>query len=145
SGYGPANVFSKIVPVQFLRDLVAEANWLMTMLPLTAATHGLINRGVLAACKGAVLLNAGRGAVIDEAAIPEALNKGWFAGAALDVFEKEPLPADSPLWRDPRVMISAHISGPTTVDGAVTGFLECLSEIERGETSKWTVDRDRQY
>jgi phosphoglycerate dehydrogenase-like enzyme len=145
SGQGPASVFSKVASVQSLREFVPEAQWLLTMLPLTAATHGLISRDVLAACKGAVLLNAGRGAVVDEAAIPEALNKGWLRGVALDVFEKEPLPPDSLLWRDPRVMISAHISGPTTVDGAVTGFLECLVEIERGGTSKWTVDRDRQY
>jgi phosphoglycerate dehydrogenase-like enzyme len=92
-----------------------------------------------------VLINAGRGAVVDEALIPEALDKGWLAGAILDVFEVEPLPASSPLWDDRRVMISPHISGLTTREGAITGFLECLAEIERGEVPARAVDRDREY
>ena len=63
----------------------------------------------------------------------------------LDVFTVEPLPSDSPLWDDPRVMISPHSSGPTTAEGAIVGFLECLEEIERGETPARTVDREREY
>jgi glyoxylate/hydroxypyruvate reductase len=90
-------------------------------------------------------MNAGRGPVVDEALLPEALDKGWLRGAALDVFEAEPLPTESPLWMDARVMISPHISGITTTEGAATGFLECLAALERGETPKWIVDRDRQY
>jgi len=57
----------------------------------------------------------------------------------------EPLPASSPLWDDRRVMISPHISGLTTADGAIAGFLECLEEIERGQTPTRVVDRERQY
>ena len=57
----------------------------------------------------------------------------------------EPLPASSPLWDDRRVMISPHISGLTTDEGAISGFLECLGEIESGRTPKRTVDRERQY
>jgi phosphoglycerate dehydrogenase-like enzyme len=106
---------------------------------------GMIGREVLSTCRGAVLINAGRGATVDEAVIPEALEKGWLAGAALDVFEVEPLPASSPLWDDRRVMISPHISGLTTVEGAVGSFLECLDEIERGQLPSRTVDRDRGY
>ena len=82
---------------------------------------------------------------MDEAIIPEALEKGWLAGAALDVFAVEPLQADSPLWDDRRVMISPHISGLTTVEGAIAGFLECLDEIERGQIPMRVVDRDREY
>jgi glyoxylate/hydroxypyruvate reductase A len=113
--------------------------------PLTSETRRLIGRDVLSACRGAVLINAGRGAVVDESMIPEALDNGWLSGAILDVFEVEPLPSDSPLWDDRRVMISPHISGPTTVEGAVEGFLECLAEIERGELPARTVDRSRGY
>jgi glyoxylate/hydroxypyruvate reductase A len=90
-------------------------------------------------------MNAGRGAVVDEALLPEALDKGWLRGAALDVFETEPLPTESPLWTNARVVISPHISGITTTEGAVAGFLDCLTAFERGETPKWIVDRDRQY
>ena len=87
----------------------------------------------------------GRASVDEETALPEALDHGWLRAAALDVFATEPLPADSPLWSDPRVMVSPHISGLTTIDGAAHGFLECLELLERGELPKWVVDRTRGY
>ena len=104
-----------------------------------------VSRELLSRCRGAVLLNAGRGAVVDEAALPEALDNGWLRGAALDVFEVEPLPDNSPLWTDSRVIISPHISGLTTPQGAIAGFLECLTAIERGATPRGVVDRERGY
>ncbi len=145
TGQGDPSVFYAMAEVSALKDMVAVADWLIVTLPLTAATHKLINRDVLSAGRGAVLINAGRGAVIEESAIPDALDKGWLRGAALDVFEVEPLPLESPLWQDTRVMVSPHISGLTTVDGAAKGFVECLTSLERGERSKWEVDRARQY
>lgn len=145
SGGGDNLVFSALVSTSSLATVAAKADWLIVTLPLTSETRGLIGREVIQACRGAVLMNAGRGAVVDEALLPEALDKGWLRGAALDVFDAEPLPAESPLWTDARVMISPHISGITTIDGAVTGFLECLSALERGERPKWIVDRERQY
>jgi len=145
SGRGGAAVFTSTSTVSELPRLAGTTDWLIVTVPLTSETRGLISRDVMRACRGAVLMNAGRGAVVDEAAIPEALDNGWLAGAVLDVFTVEPLPPDSPLWDDPRVMISPHSSGPTTIDGAVDGFLECLSEIERGHLPARTVDRDREY
>ncbi len=145
SGDGDASIFAAMAQVSALKDMAAIADWLVLTLPLTAQTRHLINRDVLSACRGAVLINAGRGAVIDEAVIPEALEQGWIKGAALDVFEVEPLPVESPLWPDTRVMISPHISGLTTVEGAAAGFLECLAALEQGEPTKWEVDRARQY
>ncbi len=145
SGEGDSTVFSAMAQVSALRDMAAIADWLIVTLPLTGATRGLIDRTVLRACRGAVLINAGRGAVIDEAAIPEALDAGWLKGAALDVFTTEPLPVDSPLWADTRVMVSPHISGLTTIDGASAGFLECLANLELGTRPRWTVDRAREY
>jgi phosphoglycerate dehydrogenase-like enzyme len=124
---------------------VSRADWLVLMLPLTDATRGLISRDVLAHARGAVLINAGRGAVVDESAIPDALGAGWLRAAALDVFDREPLPESSPLWSDPRVIVSPHISGLTTVEGTVAGFLDCLADIEQGRVPKWAVDRARQY
>jgi phosphoglycerate dehydrogenase-like enzyme len=87
----------------------------------------------------------GRGALIDEQALPEALERGWITGAALDVFETEPLPPDSPLWDHPKVIVSPHISGPSTVRATGDGFIECLSAVERGERSRWEVDPSRGY
>ncbi|MEP6619046.1 MAG: NAD(P)-dependent oxidoreductase, partial [bacterium] len=77
--------------------------------------------------------------------IADALDRGRLAGAALDVFATEPLPRESPLWGDRRVMVSPHMSGLTTIKGTIVGFLECLAEMERGQLPTRVVDRDRQY
>jgi phosphoglycerate dehydrogenase-like enzyme len=145
TGQGNPDWFDQCAPVTELATWVSRADWLLLMLPLTDATRGLISRELLSHARGAVLINAGRGAVIDESAIPAALDAGWLRAAALDVFEREPLPADSPLWDDARVLVSPHISGLTTVEGTVAGFLECLGDIEQGRLPRWTVDRERQY
>ncbi|MEO6446294.1 MAG: D-2-hydroxyacid dehydrogenase [Gemmatimonadaceae bacterium] len=145
SGEGDASIFSTMAQVSALRDMAAVADWFIVTLPLTEATRGLISREVLQACRGAVLMNAGRGAVVDESALSEALDAGWLRGVALDVFQAEPLPIESPLWKDTRVMVSPHISGLTTIGGAAAGVLECLTDLEHGTRPKWTVDRDRQY
>ena len=145
SGTGDESVFSERGPTAALATFASRADWLICTLPLTRDTRGLIGHDVLGACRNAVLLNAGRGAVVVESLLSEALDKGWLRGAALDVFETEPLPVASPLWMDARVMISPHISGITTTDGAAAGFLECLETLERGEQPRWVVDRDRQY
>jgi phosphoglycerate dehydrogenase-like enzyme len=145
SGRGDPAVFATTSTPDVLGSLAATADWLVVGAPLTAETRGLVSRDVLLACRGAVLLNAGRGAVVDEAAIPEALDRGALAAAILDVFAVEPLPPESPLWDHPRVMISPHISGRTTVEGALAGFLECLEAFEGGERPRWVVDRERGY
>jgi len=131
-------------PPQLL-SLVGDVDWIIAVLPDTPATRGLLSRDVLSRCQGAMLLNAGRGAVVEESAIPEALDRGWLRAAALDVFQTEPLPSDSPLWTHPRVTISPHCSGPTTIAGAADGFLECLTTIERGERPRWAIDLVRGY
>jgi phosphoglycerate dehydrogenase-like enzyme len=145
SGRAEHPAFRAVHAVDALPALVGNADWIVLALPDTPATRGLFSRDVMARGRGAVLLNAGRGSVVEESALPEALERGWLRGAALDVFVVEPLPESSPLWDDPRVMISPHCSGPTTVAGAVDGFLECLAEIEQGRLPRWMVDRDRGY
>jgi phosphoglycerate dehydrogenase-like enzyme len=145
TGRGDESVFAGIARVDALPALVGDAEWIIVTVPLTHSSRGLVSRSVLERCRGAILINAGRGAVVEESALPEALAQGWLTGAALDVFEVEPLPETSPLWNDPRVLISPHISGLTTNDGAVVGFLECLAAIERGETPVWVVDREQGY
>ena len=137
--------FAVVHPVAKLADLVGDADWIVLTLPITPATNRLVNRAMLSRCRGAVLLNAGRGQVLEESALPEAFDQGWLRGAALDVFEVEPLPDSSPLWADPRMMVSPHLSGPTTIAGAGNGFLECLAELEQGRLPRWVVDRDRGY
>ena len=145
SGTADSTAFSAVHPSSELGNLVGTADWIVVAVPDTPASRGRISRDVLSRCQGAVLLNAGRGSVVEETALPEALDNGWLRAAALDVFATEPLPAESPLWLDPRVMVSPHISGLTTIEGAAHGFLECLESLEGGELPKWTVDRERGY
>ena len=145
SGQGDRDVFSRVSASEQLPSLVGDIDWLIVTVPLTVATRHLINHSVLSGCRGAVLMNAGRGAVVEESLLPAALDNGWLRAVALDVFEVEPLPTESPLWSDPRVIVSPHISGLTTTAGVVDGFFECLHDIEQGVMPRWVVDRDRQY
>lgn len=145
TGRGDHRAFRAVHPVETLPELVAGAEWIVLTVPDTPGTRGLFSREVMARCRGAVLLNAGRGSVVDEAALPEALDNGSLRGAAFDVFATEPLPASSPLWSHPRMMVSPHCSGRTTVEGAASGFLECLELLEQGQTPRWVVDRERGY
>ncbi len=98
-----------------LAGLLAVSDIAVCLLPLTEATRGLIDAGRLSAMKpGAALINFGRGPIVATDALLEALDAGHLSHAVLDVFEVEPLPAESPLWRHPRVTVLPHISGPTT-------------------------------
>ncbi|MEO7521827.1 MAG: D-2-hydroxyacid dehydrogenase [Gemmatimonas sp.] len=145
TGGGDDAVFARCATVADLPGLVGDADWIVLAVPLTEATRGLFNRALLSRCAGATLINVGRGGVVEEAALPDALASGWLRGAALDVFETEPLPADSPLWSNERVIVSPHVSGLTTSEGVVRGFLECLDARSRGEMPAWTVNREIGY
>jgi phosphoglycerate dehydrogenase-like enzyme len=89
--------------------LLGESDYVVLALPLTPETRGMIGTAELGHMKrSAVLINVARGDLVDEAALVEALQAGKIGGAALDVFRQEPLPADSPLWRLPNVLLSPH-------------------------------------
>ena len=95
----------------------------------------------------AVIVNIARGAVIVEADLVRALSEGWIAGAALDVFEQEPLPAESPLWDMENVVVTPHISGGTEIynQRAVGIFAENLRRYLAGEGLRNVVDPARGY
>jgi phosphoglycerate dehydrogenase-like enzyme len=97
-----------------LDQLLAQSDYVVLAAPLVAATRNLINADRLAVMKpDACLINVGRGAQVDEAALLEALRSRRIGGAALDVFECEPLPADSPLWSADNLLITPHTAGLT--------------------------------
>ena len=129
---------------EFARE-VKQARWLVLALPLTQETHYFFGRDRLRECGGVYLMNVGRGAVVDESVLPEALDQGWLRGVALDVFEVEPLPDSSPLWGRSDVVLSPHISGPSTLAATAEGFLECVEALDRGERPRWAVDPGRGY
>jgi (S)-sulfolactate dehydrogenase len=108
-----------------LDDLLVESDAVTLHVPLTQATRHLISAGRLARMKrGAVLINTARGGVIDEAALAESLAGGHLAGAALDVFENEPLPASSPLAGAPNLVLTPHVAGVTRESNArVSGMI----------------------
>lgn len=131
-----------------LREALARADWVVLACPLTPETRGLIGRAELAAMKpGAALINLARGEVVDEEALVEALASGRLAGAGLDVFAREPLPADSPLWRLPQVIVTPHVAGslPDYVDRAVELFADNLRRYLAGEPLRNRVDPARGY
>ena len=101
-----------MLPFDQLAQALPTTDWLILACPLTAQTRGLVNAAVLAALPvGACLINVSRGEVVQEADLCAALQSGHLAGAMLDVFEHEPLPAESPLWGMPQVIVTPHSAG----------------------------------
>jgi phosphoglycerate dehydrogenase-like enzyme len=104
--------FDAILPVERLPEAAARADYLINILPASAENTGLFDAGVFAAMKpSAYYISAGRGQTVDEAALVAALREHRIAGAALDVFQSEPLPPDSPFWALPNVFITPHVGG----------------------------------
>lgn len=102
----------EIINVDALTNRLPDADFVVNALPLTEGTSHLIGADALAAMKpSAVIVNVGRGQVIDHAALTKALQDGTIAGACLDVFEEEPLPLDDPLWMMSNVILSPHVAG----------------------------------
>jgi phosphoglycerate dehydrogenase-like enzyme len=109
----PEGVSEVYAPVQ-LNDLLSQSDYVVMAVPLTEATHGLMNAERLSAMRpDAYLINVGRGPQIEELALADALRKRRIAGAALDVFEQEPLPPESPLWELENLLITPHTAGLT--------------------------------
>jgi len=104
--------FGVVHPMERLDEALAEADYVVLAAPLTPQTRGMIDAAALDRMRpSARLINVGRGALVAEADLVKALRDGRIAGAALDVFEDEPLPESSPLWDMPNVVVSPHMSG----------------------------------
>ncbi|MEV6171505.1 D-2-hydroxyacid dehydrogenase [Streptomyces sp. NPDC051954] len=131
-----------------LRTALADADYVVLAAPLTQATRLMVDASVLAAMKpGARLVNIGRGALVDEEALARHLADGRLAGAALDVFAQEPLPAASPLWDLPGVIVSPHTAGEVTGWRADLAdlFLDNLGRRKEGRPLRNVVDKDKGY
>jgi len=111
SGKGDLSHAEKIIAARDLNTALPEADYVLLCAPETSETQRLIGPEQFSRMKrGARLINVGRGSLLDEAALIAALDKGTLSGAAVDVTEKEPLPADSPLWHAPNLFITPHTS-----------------------------------
>lgn len=136
----------EVVPLTRLPELLPRTDVLVLVVPRTRATERLIGRRELDLLpRDAWIVNVARGAVIDEAALSDSLAAGRIGGAALDVFETEPLPESSPLWSSPNVMFSPHVAGLTTPDEAADAFLGNWRRFRVGEPLVGVIDRARGY
>jgi len=124
------------------------ADLVVLTIPLTAETQHAFGEDQLRRMKtSAYLVNIGRGQTVDEPALIKALKEGWIAGVGLDVFEAEPLPAESPLWSMPNVLITAHYSGSTPAyhARALDIFLDNLNRYHDGHALRNVVDKQIGY
>jgi phosphoglycerate dehydrogenase-like enzyme len=144
----PDETFDAIAGRQELRAELARADHVVDVLPITAETRGMFDAAAFAAMKpSAIFVNIGRGATVNEAALIEALQTGVIAGAALDVFEVEPLPAGSPLWRMQNVLVSPHRAGDHEgwQSDVVALFVDNLRRFIAGEPLRNVVDVELGY
>jgi phosphoglycerate dehydrogenase-like enzyme len=136
-------VFESIVGPDDFHTALADGDYVLDALPLTAKTRHLFNAAAFAAMKPtAHFINVGRGPTVDESALIDALRAGRIAGAALDVFETEPLPESSPLWTLPGVIVSPHICGDVAgwERAVVDVFVDNAGRFARGEPLRNRVD-----
>jgi glyoxylate/hydroxypyruvate reductase A len=121
-------------------------DFLVCVLPATPATDGILNRQTLSRlADGAHVVNIGRGASLVEEDLIALLESGKIAGATLDVFRKEPLPADHPFWRRPEIVVTPHVSGLTVPDAAIAQIADKIMRLERGEPVSGIVAFERGY
>jgi phosphoglycerate dehydrogenase-like enzyme len=140
--------FDEVHGVERLEEALPGADYVIVAAPLTDATRGLLDRRRLRLMKPtARLINVGRGPIVDEAALVEALRDGALAGAALDVFDAEPLDPGSPLWTLPGVIVSPHMSGDFIgwEQDIMSLFLDNVRRFRAGEPLVNVVDKARGY
>jgi glyoxylate/hydroxypyruvate reductase A len=129
-----------------LERLLATTDVLFSVLPATAETHHLLNASRLAMLPhDAAIINAGRGSLIDQAALLQRLDQGYLRFVLLDVFEQEPLAPDHPLWQHPRVLLTPHIAADTIAEEAVRQIAANLCALASGAEPTGLVDRTRGY
>ena len=150
SGRDPGGAFDRVIPIAGLDARLPETDLLVMALPGTPETAGLMDARRLALLpEDAFLVNVGRGSAIDQAALIALMGRGRLAGAALDVFETEPLPPEDPLWSCPRVLITPHCAGNMTlgytVDRITALFLEDFENYCDGRPLDRRVDRRAGY
>jgi glyoxylate/hydroxypyruvate reductase A len=129
-----------------LAPLLASTRVLVAMLPSTPATRGLLDAATLRRLpRGAHVVNVGRGDLVVEQDLLALLDDGHLAGATLDVFGEEPLPADHPFWHHPRIVVTPHVSAATLIDVSARQVAERIAAHMRGEPVAGVVDRDVGY
>lgn len=146
--YNPDPLVDKIYAPDQRIEMIARSDYIVACAPLTPETKGMLGEPEFAAMKReAVVINIGRGPVIDEAAMVRALSEGRIKGAALDVFDTEPLPAGHPLYKLPNVLLSPHCADhtPDWLERGMRFFLDQFERFRKGEQLMNVVDKRLGY
>jgi D-3-phosphoglycerate dehydrogenase/glyoxylate/hydroxypyruvate reductase A len=131
---------------QGLEGFLRASTYLVCLLPFTEQTRNLLDKEKLALLpKGAYLVNVARGGIVAEDELVALIDSGHLAGATLDVFATEPLPAESPLWQHEKIVVTPHVAAQPSVEPVVAQFLENLRRLEAGETLINEVNRQIGY
>ena len=145
SGVAAPN-FETVRPVDQLYEFLEGIDYLVSTLPQTDATDSLLDAAALAKLpRHAYFINVGRSNVIDDAALIDALHDGGIAGAALDVFDEEPLPHNSPLWDTPNLSVTPHIAAISPPELITPIFIDNFRRYTRGQPLQYVVDFDAGY
>ena len=150
SGKSSEAVYDKVLPVSELDSILPQTDLLAMSLPSTPETKGILSRERMSLLpEGAYIVNVGRGSAIDEDALADNLESGHIAAAALDVFQTEPLPSTSRLWKTKNLLITPHVAGNMTLahtrNKNVQMFIEDLHNFAAGKPLHYLVDRKLGY
>ena len=138
--------FERVFAGNQLDDFLVEPDYLVCVLPDTPETRHLLDAGAFRAMKkDCYLVNVGRGALIDEEALADALIEGELAGAVLDVFQTEPLPDESPLWNAPGLIVTAHVAAQSWPEDIARIFMENYRRYVAGKPLKYQIDFEKGY
>jgi phosphoglycerate dehydrogenase-like enzyme len=141
-----AEGFERVFAGNQLEDFLARPDYLVCVLPDTPGTRHMLGASAFRAMNNSCyLVNVGRGALIDEEALAEALVKGELSGAVLDVFQTEPLPQESPLWNAPGLIVTAHVAAKSWPEGIARIFRENYRRYAAGEPLKYQIDFEKGY
>ena len=129
-----------------MTKILSASDYLILLLPLTERTKAIINSETLKVVKdGAVLINAGRGGLIEDSDLLKALDSGKLSECTLDVFNEEPLPPEHPFWFHDKVTVTPHISAPTRLKSSIKSILKNIGRINRGLQPIGLVEKERHY
>ncbi|HEY2803215.1 MAG TPA: D-2-hydroxyacid dehydrogenase [Actinomycetota bacterium] len=145
---GPEEPFQRIHGPESFHEALGAADYVLDAMPLTPRTNHAFDARAFAAMKpSARFLNVGRGGTVDTEALVDALRRGAIAGAALDVFEEEPLTENHPLWSLPNVIVSPHMAGDVAdwEERVVEVFLDNLARFADGRTLRNVIDKERGF
>jgi glyoxylate/hydroxypyruvate reductase A len=127
-------------------SFLARSRVLINVLPLTPHTRDVLDARTFSIMPaGSYMVNIGRGGHVNEADLIAALDAGQLAGAMLDVFDQEPLPAVHPFWRHPKIIVTPHVAAPTLASESEAQVVENIGRLERGEQPLGPVDRNKGY